>query len=118
MRVPVERQIWLWTLINWLLADRDQKQSAPQQVSDRPLRLRINVSGRQDPEPQQMRQPKRIMPIVAVFQAIVLFDRSRVDQFDHNPGFLQAIDQPVPVERRFHRNPLQGFTERNQRFQG
>ncbi len=33
------------------------------------------------------------------------------------PACLSAVDQPVRVEGLFHRNSLQGFTERNQRLQ-
>ena len=47
----------------------------------------------------------------------VLLDRGGIDRLQVVPLFLQTIDQPVPVECRFHGDTLQRILVRHQRVE-
>ncbi len=83
-----------------------QLSSLAQQISHRPPLLRVDVSGRQDPQSQQMGQPEGVEGIIPVFESFVLLHRRRVHQMHPVASLHQTIHQPVPVERRLHRDPL------------
>ena len=70
------------------------------------VRLRTNCRWQdgargENAQAQQVREMPGIRFIAGVLEAVVLADGSGVGQFDVEPGFLQAVDQPVPVVGRF-----------------
>lgn len=64
-----------------------------------------NRTRRQDAQSQQVRQVLRIGLVAAVLQSLVLLDRSGIGQMHVEAGFLQAIDQPIPVVGRLGDDP-------------
>jgi hypothetical protein len=76
-----------------------------QQVPQRPLLARVDVAFGQHADPQHVRQPTSIGTIVGMLETLVRLHGTRMGQVNPVARIHQAVDQPVPVESRFHRNP-------------
>jgi len=72
------------------------------QVAHGTLLLWQDGAGRQYAQAQQMRQIAGVGFIPAMFDALVLLDRSGVGQLQRETHRLQTINQPVPVEGGLH----------------
>jgi hypothetical protein len=68
-----------------------------EQIPQRPVGLRIDVPGRQQPEPQKVRQPAGVVLIVRVFQPAVLRQRGDMREVHDVARVHQAVDEPIPI---------------------
>jgi hypothetical protein len=71
----------------------------------------INVTGRQNIEPQQMRQKARTS---GVFDAVILLDSQGIGQMYRITFILETIDQPVPVVGGLNHNTADVILVRHQ----
>ena len=69
-----------------------------------------------DVQPLQIGQVKRVVLIVNVFDAIVLFNLRWIGQVNRIALAAQAIHQPIPVESGFHRHGLELRLKRLQKL--
>jgi len=77
----------------------------PGHLPQRPHLLRGNPRLRQPPQPQQVRQVRRVPLIVLDPPVTERLDPQRMRQVHLGPGRLERIDRPVPAVRRLDHNP-------------
>lgn len=63
--------------------------------------LRVDIAFPKATQSQKVCQPEGIVAIIGMFEAPILFIAARMSQMNPVPVFLEHIDQPVPVIRRF-----------------
>ena len=72
-----------------------------EQIPDGTHLFRVDVAGRQYPEPEHLGEPESIVGIVDVLDTGILFACCRVDELDVVSVFHESIDEPIPVVSRF-----------------
>ena len=77
----------------------DEMEPFPEEVSGRPLLFGIDVAGREDAEPQKVREPEGAPLIVYLLEPLILFDGGHIGQMDTVTLCHEAVHEPVPVER-------------------
>jgi len=87
------------------------------QIAHGTMFRRQDSAGWKDAQSQQVRQMAGIGFVAAVLQTIIFLDRVGVGEENPVASSLQAIDQPVPVERRLDHHTRQRCLPRQEKDQ-
>ena len=60
----------------------DELEPLAEEVSRRPFLFGIDVAGRKDPQPQEVRKPESAPLVVDLLQSFILFDGGDIGQMD------------------------------------
>lgn len=91
----------------------DELAPPAQEILEGPLGFRIDVAGGQEPSPQQVRQPPRVVTVIGVFEPTVLREGRHMDQMHAIARVHQTIHEPVPVLGRLDGDALKlGLVDR------
>jgi hypothetical protein len=85
--------------------------SFPQQITYRPLILRVNVTFGEDVESKHFGKPKGIVLVINMLHPFVLLDGGRIRQMYGESFRHQSVNEPVPVVGRLDHDTLKSTAE-------